>query len=208
MRLFGLFLKTALLSAPFISSSHAASNQKTSIDFQAMQQSIVQIVQANNADKSTTIDNKSSQDSKSAEVAKSLPTIVPPANKQATTSYHQRSNSYATNPDSDPPRYVRKLSEIGVERFNNINWLEVGLEHRTRYEWRNNDVRRIEGGEDNPIFLRNRAWIGIKEILDPFRFAVEFQGSRVVNNKHAITDQERNEYDLLNAYGEKGTGCR
>ena len=97
-----------------------------------MQQSIVQIVQANNADKSTTIDNKSSQDSKSAEVAKSLPTIVPPANKQATTSYHQRSNSYATNPDSDPPRYVRKLSEIGVERFNNINWLEVGLEHRTR----------------------------------------------------------------------------
>jgi hypothetical protein len=78
MRLFGLFLKTALLSTPFISSSHAASDHKTSIDFQAMQQSIVQIVQANNADKSTTIDNKSSQDSKSAEVAKSLPTIVPP----------------------------------------------------------------------------------------------------------------------------------
>lgn len=210
MRLFGLFLKTALLGTPFISSSHAASDQKTSIDFQAMQQSIVQIVQANNADKSTTIDNKTSQDSKSAEVAKSLPTIAPPANKQATTSYHQRSNSYATNPDSDPPRYVRQLSDIGIERFKDVNWLDIGLEHRTRYEWRNNDVRRIEGGEDNPIFLRNRAWIGIKNILDPFRFAVEFQDSRVVNNKHAITDQERNEYDLLNAYGElyfkKGLG--
>jgi len=38
--------------------------------------------------------------------------------------------------------------------------------------------------------------------LDPFRFAVEFQDSRAYNNKHAITDQERNEYNLLNAYGE------
>ncbi|MEK7845270.1 MAG: alginate export family protein, partial [Pseudomonadota bacterium] len=78
-------------------------------------------------------------------------------------------------------------------------------------EWRNNDIRRIEGGEDNPIFLRHRAWIGIKEILDPFRFAVEFQDSRVVNNKHLPTDQERDVYDLLNAYGElyfkKGLGA-
>ncbi|HNC42318.1 MAG TPA: alginate export family protein, partial [Nitrosomonas sp.] len=126
------------------------------------------------------------------------------------TSYHRRSDSYATNPESDPPRYVRRLSDIGVESFKDVTWLEVGLEHRTRYEWRNNDIRRIEGGEDNPIFLRNRAWIGIKDILDPFRFAVEFQDSRVYNNKHAITDQERNEYDLINAYGElhfkKGLG--
>ncbi|MDO9469184.1 MAG: alginate export family protein [Nitrosomonas sp.] len=60
----------------------------------------------------------------------------------------------------------------------------------------------MEGGEDNPICLRNRAWIGIKDSLDPFRFAVEFQDSRAYNNKHAITDQERNEYNLLNAYGE------
>ncbi len=67
---------------------------------------------------------------------------------------------------------------------------------------RHDDIRRIEGGTDNPFFLRNRAWIGIKDILDPFRFAVEFQDSRVVNNKFVSTDQERNEFDLLNAYGE------
>lgn len=199
MKLFGLLFKTVILSWLFISSNHLSADQKKTIDFQAMQQKIMEIPEA---DKNTVVANKQLQDSKSQEIEKTLPSIVPSANKKIETSYHQRSNSYATNPESDPPRYVRKLSEIGVEKFNDINWLEIGLEHRTRYEWRNNDVRRIEGGEDNPIFLRNRAWIGIKNILDPFRFAVEFQDSRVVNNKHAITDQERNEYDLINAYGE------
>ncbi len=121
---------------------------------------------------------------------------------QNPASYHRRSNSYATNPDSDPPRYVRKLSEIGVDAFKDVTWLEIGFEHRTRYEMRHNDIRHVEGGFDNPFFLRNRAYFGIKEILDPLRFAVEFQDSRVYNHKFASTDQERNSYDLINAYGE------
>ncbi|MEK7843155.1 MAG: alginate export family protein, partial [Pseudomonadota bacterium] len=106
------------------------------------------------------------------------------------------------NPDTDPPRYVRKLSEIGVEAFKDVTWLEIGLEHRTRYEMRHNDIRHVEGGFDNPFFLRNRAYLGIKEILDPFRFAVEFQDSRVYNHKFASTDQENNPYDLIQGYGE------
>ena len=117
-------------------------------------------------------------------------------------SYHRRAGSYATNPDTDPPRYVRKLSEIGVEAFKDVTWLEIGLEHRTRYEMRHNDIRHVEGGFDNPFFLRNRAYLGIKEILDPFRFAVEFQDSRVYNHKFASTDQENNPYDLIQGYGE------
>ncbi len=46
---------------------------------------------------------------------------------QNPASYHRRSNSYATNPDSDPPRYVRKLSEIGVDAFKDVTWLEIGF---------------------------------------------------------------------------------
>ncbi|MDO8436976.1 MAG: alginate export family protein [Nitrosomonadaceae bacterium] len=121
---------------------------------------------------------------------------------QKPASYHRRADSYATNPDTDPPRYVRKLSEIGGEAFKDVTWLEVGLEHRTRYEMRHNDIRHVEGGDDNPFFLRNRAYLGIKEILDPFRFAVEFQDSRVYNHKFASTDQEKNPYDLIQGYGE------
>ena len=200
MKFLWFFLHIVALSVFTISPAKASSDHKTSVDFQAMQQSIVQVAQQMAVDMGKPLINKPSEQVKPSELEKSLPAIVPEAKKP--TSYHQRSNSYATNPDSDPPRYVRQLSDIGVERFKDITWLDIGLEHRTRYEWRNNDIRRIEGGEDNPIFLRHRAWIGIKNILDPFRFAVEFQDSRVVNNKHAITDQERNEYDLLNAYGE------
>src|SRR5689334_15379253 len=52
------------------------------------------------------------------------------------TSYYRRSDSYATNPDTDPPRYVRRLSDIGIEAFKDVTWLEIGFEHRTRYEMR------------------------------------------------------------------------
>lgn len=184
-----------------------AEDKPRAIYFQPIQSSQLQI----NDTKETEKDNAAKKSSN--EVTQSPPTIVPDTksdlNKQPTT-YYRRSDSYATNPESDPPRYVRRLSDIGVERFKDFTWLDVGLEHRTRYEWRNNDIRRIEGGEDNPIFLRHRAWIGIRDILDPFRFGVEFQDSRVVNNKHVPTDQERNEFDLINAYGElyfkKGLG--
>ncbi|SEQ28882.1 Alginate export [Nitrosomonas ureae] len=199
------FLHIVALSA-FIEPIQAASSNPPSIEDGMNKSSVVRIAQTGIADLKTAAD-------KSVDHSKSLPAIVPEsksdANKQL-ASYYRRSDGYATNPESDPPRYVRRLSDIGIPALSDLTWLDVGLEHRTRYEWRNNDIRRIEGGEDNPIFLRHRAWIGIRDILDPFRFAVEFQDSRVVNNKHAITDQERNEYDLLNAYGElyfkKGLG--
>ncbi|WMJ08197.1 alginate export family protein [Nitrosomonas sp. sh817] len=200
------FLKFSLSIAAVILSTAipaaASSDGKPALDFQNIQKSIVQLAQQIVAEPSKPADQ-------AKEVEKTLPGIVPQAQKPATapaaaqsTSFHRRSDSYATNPESDPPRYVRRLSDIGVDAFKDITWLDIGFEHRTRYEWRNNDLRRVEGGEDNPIFFRHRAWLGIRDILDPFRFAVEFQDSRVVNNKYVTTDQERNEYDLINAYGE------
>ena len=205
MKYLWYFLHIVALSAFPIGATQASPNGETSVDFQAVQRNLLQLVQKLSDEPAKPSTDKSSGQSKSTEVEKSLPAIVPEAKAaeaKKPTSYHQRSNSYATNPDSDPPRYVRRLSDIGVEAFKDITWLEVGLESRMRYEHRHNDIRRIEGGNDDPFFLRQRAWIGIKEILDPFRFAVEFQDSRVYNNRFVSTDQERNEYDLLNAYGE------
>ncbi len=195
MKFIWLFLNIVFLNAFTASPAVATSDSKSSVDFQAMQPSVVLIAQANATDA-----NKPAADS-SSNISKKLPAIVPEASKQS-TGYHRRSNSYATNPDSDPPRYVRQLSDTGVEAFKDITWLDIGLESRMRYEHRHNDIRRIEAGNDDPFLLRQRAWVGIKDILDPFRFAVEFQDSRMYHNKHPTTDQERNEYDLLNAYGE------
>lgn len=202
MRFLKFSLSIAAVSLSTAIPAAASSDGKPALDFQNIQKSIVQLAQQIVAEPGKPADQ-------AKEVEKTLPGIVPQAQKPATapaaaqsTSFHRRSDSYATNPESDPPRYVRRLSDIGVDAFKDITWLDIGFEHRTRYEWRNNDLRRVEGGEDNPIFFRHRAWLGIRDILDPFRFAVEFQDSRVVNNKYVTTDQERNEYDLINAYGE------
>ena len=120
------------------------------------------------------------------------PSEAKPNGDKKSTSYYRPANSYATNPDSDPPRYVRRLSQTGIEAFKDIHWLDIGFEFRTRYEMRHDDFRRVEAGFDNPFFLRSRAYLGIREILDPFRFAVEFQDSRVYNNRFPTTDQENN----------------
>ena len=128
MKFLWFFLHIVALSALIANPIQASSDNKSSIDFQAMQRSIVQIAQQVAVDMGKPLLNKPSDQAKPSEQEKSLPAIVPQANNQS-TSYHQRSNSYATNPDSDPPRYVRRLSDIGVERFKDITWLEVGLEH-------------------------------------------------------------------------------
>ncbi|OQW41230.1 MAG: hypothetical protein A4S08_02570 [Proteobacteria bacterium SG_bin4] len=212
MKFLWFSLSTAAVGLLTAIPAAASSDGKPAIDFQGIQKSIVQLAQQIIAEPGKPSADKATEQQpvdKAKEVEKSLPAIEPQAQKPATaptaaqsTSYHRRADSYATNPESDPPRYVRRLSDIGVPAFKDITWLDIGFEHRTRYEWRNNDLRRVEGGEDNPIFFRHRAWLGIRDILDPFRFAVEFQDSRVINNKYVTTDQERNEYDLINAYGE------
>ncbi len=118
------------------------------------------------------------------------------------TSYYRPSSSYSTQPESDPPRYVRNLSKIGIEAFKDITWLDVGLDHRTRYEFRSNDIRRTDLTLDQPFLLRSRAYLGIKEILDPLRGAVEFQDSRRYNGKFPPDDRDFNYYELIQAYGE------
>ena len=131
-----------------------------------------------------------------------IPQLGQTGTKQEITSYFRPSSSYATQPESDPPRYVRNLSKIGIEAFKDITWLEVGLDHRTRYEFRSNDIRRTDLRLDQPFLLRTRAYLGIKEILDPLRGAVEFQDSRRYNGNFPHDDRDFNEFELIQAYGE------
>lgn len=117
-------------------------------------------------------------------------------------SYFVPSSSYSTQPESDPPRYVRNLSKTGIEAFKDITWLDVGLDHRTRYEFRSNDIRRTRLLIDEPFLLRTRGYLGVKEILDPLRGAVEFQDSRRYNGHFPHDDRDFNEFELIQAYGE------
>ncbi|SOD40707.1 alginate export family protein [Nitrosovibrio sp. Nv4] len=122
--------------------------------------------------------------------------------EKKSTGYFQPSSSYGTQPESDPPRYVRNLSKTGIEAFKDITWLDIGFQHRTRYEFRSNDIRRTDLTLDQPFLLRSRAYAGIREILDPFRGAVEFQDSRRYNGNFPHDDRDFNDYELIQAYGE------
>ncbi|KIO50368.1 alginate export family protein [Nitrosospira sp. NpAV] len=130
------------------------------------------------------------------------PLAATPEASKKSASYFKPASSYSTQPESDPPRYVKNLSKTGIEAFKDITWLDVGLDHRTRYEFRSNDIRRTDLTLDQPFLLRSRAYVGIREILDPFRGAIEFQDSRRYNGKFPHDDRDFNDYDLIQGYGE------
>jgi hypothetical protein len=52
-------------------------------------------------------------------------------------------------------------------------WLELGVEHRTRYETFNNSFTRGTAGSNQQIHQRTRILLGIKDIWDPVRFTLE-----------------------------------
>ncbi|MDI1312998.1 alginate export family protein [Prosthecobacter sp.] len=116
--------------------------------------------------------------------------------------FYQNPLSYSTTRDPDPPKYVRNASELGIDSLLNVKWLDVGLDYRLRYEYRENDLRRAQGGLDQPLLQRTRAYIGIKDILDPFRFAVELQDSRRENSHYVRDNRDVNEFEFIRAYVE------
>lgn len=128
--------------------------------------------------------------------------------------YYVKTKGYRVEPEPDPPSYVRNLSKTQFEQFRDVEWLDVGLDFRTRYEYRENDFRRrIDGttgktlptyrdDPDNLWLLRTRAYVGVKDILDPLRFAVEFEDARSYNGLYERTDADINEFELIQAYGE------
>jgi len=130
--------------------------------------------------------------------------------------YYKEPGTYGTKRLSTPPPYTVNLSKTGIDALRDITWLDVGFEQRTRYEHRDDDIRRSNplpnagsaatrsyaGGVDEPVLLKTRAYLGLKEILDPFRFAVEIQDSRRYNSRFAPDNRDVNEFEFISAYGE------
>ncbi len=130
--------------------------------------------------------------------------------------YYREAGSYGTKRISTPPPYIVNLSKTGIDAARDITWLDVGFQQRTRYEHRDDDIRRSSplddagpkakrpyaGGVDEPVLLKTRAYLGLKEILDPFRFAVEIQDSRRYNSRFEEDNRDVNEFEFITAYGE------
>ena len=128
-------------------------------------------------------------------------------------SYYVPTRGYRLEPQPDIPPYVRNLGKTYKE-FEGIDWLNVGLDSRVRFEYRKDDYRPWTDTTVNPpasqrknfpnsLWLdRTRVYLGVQNILDPFRFVVEFQDSRAFNSIYQYQGQEINQSELISAYGE------
>lgn len=116
--------------------------------------------------------------------------------------YYVRSKGYSSNPEPEPPHYVRQLDQTGIDAFKNIDWIDAGLTYRMRLEHRDNDYRRSVDRVDNPILSRTLAYFGIKNIIDPLRFSVEIQDSRRHNSEFERNVRDVNKLDLFQGYAE------
>ena len=123
-------------------------------------------------------------------------------NEPETKNYYVAAKSYGTNPESEPPRYVRQLNKTGIKAFEHIDWIDAGLQYRVRFESRDGDFRRSANTVDSPILSRTRAYFAVKNILDPLRFTLEFNDSRIANSKFHGTNNEVNKFDFLQSYAE------
>jgi len=103
------------------------------------------------------------------------------AAKRAQNGYYVERKSYGTGRETEPPRYVKQLNKTwlkDINGFEDVDWLDIGLDYRFRYESRDNDFRRSRDSIDEPILLRTRGFVAIKNILDPLRFTLEVEDAR------------------------------
>ena len=119
-----------------------------------------------------------------------------------TMSYYQAPQSYGTTRDPDVPKYARPGDQLGFDFLKDASWLDFGIDYRLRSEYRDDDIRRASGGLDEPFLHRTRAYLGIHDVLDPFRFAIELQDSRRYNSRFERDNRDFNEFALIRLQAE------
>lgn len=111
------------------------------------------------------------------------------------------SRAWGVRLETEPPGYVKTLNEFGGAGMEDLDWLEFGLEHRTRFEFRS-DYRRPDLSDDEQFLLRSRVYVGVRDILDPLRFAVEFQDSRQFHSDFPERNRDVDEAEVIQAFAE------
>lgn len=117
------------------------------------------------------------------------------------------SRSVAVNRTAETPDYARPLGEAtGAYGFDflksNLDWLVLGLESRTRYEYRWHDYTTSSLTTDDALVTRNLLYLGVKNVLDPLRFAVELEDARRFFSDSPDVPNVVNEFELLQAYAQ------
>lgn len=125
------------------------------------------------------------------------PAPTPPA-----TGYYREAASYGTRRLTEPPSYAKPADKTWLPGAEDIDWLDVGLDYRVRYEYRDDDIRRARSGLDQPLLLRTRAYLRVRDVLDPLRLAVELEDARRYNSAYERDTRDVNEFEPIQAYAE------
>lgn len=83
-----------------------------------------------------------------------------------------------------------------------INWLDFGVESRSRIEWRDQNYQTPDLISEDAFYQRSLLYLGIHDVIDPLRFAAEFEDSRRGLSDRPESAGEQNHTELLQAYGE------
>jgi hypothetical protein len=141
--------------------------------------------------------------------------------------YYRNSLSNSTTRDPDPPKYAGNFSRswlagLGeIYRPDNLSWLDLGMDTRIRFEYRDNDLRSLNQldtksslaqnkakrfDQTDDVFLqRTRLYLGVKDIIDPFRFGIEVADSRRYGGtqyRPVPNGDEINSLEPIRLYGE------
>lgn len=160
-------VKPLLISGLFLSGGFAYANEAEVKLSENTQQSEISIEDLEQQTKIQARLNEIAAEEKTAKLAKN--------------GYYVERKSYGTGRETDPPRYVKQLNKTwlkDVAGLENVDWLDIGLDYRFRYETRDNDFRRGRDTIDEPILLRTRGYVAVKDILDPLRFTLEVEDAR------------------------------
>jgi hypothetical protein len=133
--------------------------------------------------------------------AASQPTTEPAGEPPPAKRSYRSTNALSARRAAEPVDYARPLDQFDIPNAENFKWLIFGLEHRTRFEIRDDNYRQ-DLAHDSLFLLRSRAFVGIQEIIDPLRFGVEFQDAREFSSIFPENTSNVDEYDLLQGYGE------
>lgn len=127
---------------------------------------------------------------------------TPTLQGQIAASFYQAPKSYSTTRDPDLPKYARHANATGLNTLKDAAWLDLGLDYRFRYEYRDDDIRRDQSGLDQPMLHRTRVYLAVHDLFDPFRVAVEIQDSRRYNGNYPRDTRDVNEFEIIRLYGE------
>jgi len=101
----------------------------------------------------------------------------------------------AANRIASVPDYAQAFEE-------EIDWLDFGIDSRSRFEFRDQEYRNAGLISESAFYQRSLVYLGIHDLLDPFRVAVEFEDSRRGLSDRPESANEQNYTELLQAYGE------